>query len=117
MYAAFPEVQITGLQVADAKATVEKESDKFQDKVQKKLDEYSTKLNRMEAKAKDLGEKAKQEAREEMQEMRRKMDVAEQKLKSMKSATGESWKKMKSEVNSAMESVEETYKKVADHFK
>ena len=52
-----------------------------------------------------------------MGELRQKMDTAEQKLKSMKSATGEAWEKVKAEVDSAMESVKESYAKIAARFK
>jgi uncharacterized coiled-coil DUF342 family protein len=115
--AAFPEIQKGGVLIADLKVAAAKENSEFEQKVQTKIDEYKEKMSELEAKAKDLEGKAKDEAKEEMDEMRAKLDEVNEKLKSMKSATGQAWEKMKSEVNSAMESAENTYKKLAARFK
>ncbi len=106
-----------GIVLAQAKATpVEKETGKYQKKAQETINEYKGKLKELEAKAKNLNEKAKAEAKEGMQELQKKMDVAEQKLKSLRSASGEAWEKLKAEVDSSLESVKETYKKIAARF-
>jgi hypothetical protein len=44
------------------------------------------------------------------------MKEAERKLKSMKSASGEAWDKLKAEVDSAMGSVKEGCEKIAARF-
>jgi ElaB/YqjD/DUF883 family membrane-anchored ribosome-binding protein len=97
----------------EAKATPgEKETDTYQKKAQETINEYKAKMKELEVKAKNLNEKAKVEAREGMQELQKKMDVVEQKLKSIRSASGEAWEKLKAEVDSSLESVKETYKKI-----
>ena len=49
--------------------------------------------------------------------MHKDINVAEQKLKAMKSASADAWEKVKSEVDSAMASVKEGYEKVAAQLK
>ncbi len=112
------EVKKDVIVVAQTKDTsMKQEYEKYQKKTQGKLNEYKKKMKQLKAKTKDLKDKAKEEAKEEMGELKEKMDVAEQKLKSMKGASGEAWEKMKLGVDSAMESVKESYEKVAAHFK
>ncbi len=102
--------------LAQAKATPAEKTEKYEKKAKATIHEYKGKLKELEAKAKNLDEKAKAEAREGMQELKGKIDVAEQKLKSIRSASGEAWEKVKAEVDSSLESVKETYKKVAARF-
>lgn len=104
--------------VAQAKGTsMKKEAEKYETKVQNELNEYKVKLKQLEAKAKDLKDQAKGEAKEGMGEVKKKIDVAERKLKSMKSASRAAWEKTKSEMDSAMTSVKEGYEKIASSFK
>ena len=112
------EVKKEAKEGASAKDTsMTKEKENYQKKMQRELTGYKKKMKQLEAKAKNMEEKAKMEVKEETAELQKKMDVAEQKVKSMKSASGEAWEKVKSEVDSAMESVRESYEKVAAHFK
>ena len=102
--------------VAQAKATPAEKTEKYEKKAKETINEYKGKLKELEVKAKNLNEKAKAEAKEGMQELQAKIDVAEQKIKSIRSASGEAWEKVKAEVDSSLESVKETYKKVAARF-
>ncbi len=74
----------------------------------KELTEYKKKMRQMEAKA---------EAKRGMDEVNKDIKVAEQKLKTMKSAGAEAWEKVKSDVDSSMASVKEGYEKVVAQFK
>ncbi len=105
-------------QVASAKDTsMKQEHEAYQKKAQGELNGYKQKTKQLEAKTKNLEEKAKMEVKEDAAKLHEKMDVAEAKLKSMKSASGEAWEKTKAEFDSAMEGVKESYEKVAAHFK
>ena len=105
-------------EVASAKDTsMSKEKETYQKKMRKELNGYKKKMKQLEAKAKNLEEKAKMEVKEETGELHKKMEVVEEKLKSMKSASGEAWEKSKSEADAAMESVKAGYEKIAAHFK
>jgi len=111
------EVKKEVIEVAQAKDTsLKQESQRYQKKIQKELNDYKKKMKQFEAKAKNLKDQAKAEAKEEMGELQRKMKEAERKLKSMKSTSGETWDKLKSEVDSAMGSVKEGYEKIAARF-
>jgi hypothetical protein len=44
------------------------------------------------------------------------VDVAEQKIKAIRTASGDAWEKLKAEVDSSLESVKETYKRIAARF-
>jgi len=111
------EVKKEVIEVAQAKDTsLKQESQRYQKKIQKELNDYKKKMKQFEAKAKNLKDQAKAEAKEEMGELQRKMKEAEGKLKSMKSTSGETWYKLKSEVDSAMGSVKEGYEKIAARF-
>lgn len=104
--------------VPQAKSTFGKEErEKYQKEIQDKLAEYKVKMKQFAAGAKDLKDKAKAESKEEMDELSRTISVAEVKLKSMGSATGEAWREMKTEVDSAMDRAKITYKKIAARFK
>jgi peptidoglycan hydrolase CwlO-like protein len=112
----FPEVN-GGIIVAQAKdVSTKQEYEKYQKKIQNELKEYKKKMKQLQAKAKKLEDKAKAEAKEEMGDLQRKIKVAEHKLQSMKSVSGEAWEKMKSEVDSTMEDVKESYNKIAARF-
>ena len=102
--------------LAQAKATPADKTEKYEKKAKETINEYKGKMKELEAKAKNLNEKAKAEAREGMQELQAKIDVAEQKIKAIPSAGGEAWEKVKAEVDSSLESVKETYKKIAARF-
>lgn len=96
-----------------AKATPAEKTEKYEKKAQETLNEYKGKLKELEVKAKNLNERAKAEVKEGMDELQKKMDVAEQKLKSIHSASEEAWEKLRAEVDSSLESIKETYRKTA----
>ena len=103
--------------LAQAKATPpEGEIAKFEKKAKETINEYKGKLKELEAKAKNQSEKAKAEAKEGMDELRKKVDVAQQKIKAIRAASGDAWEKLKAEVDSSLESVKETYKRIAARF-
>jgi hypothetical protein len=103
--------------MAQAKTTpAQSETETYQKKAREMINEYKGKLKELEGKAKDLNEKAKAEARVGMEELQKKMDAAEEKVKSIRSASGEAWAKLKAEVDSSLESVKEAYKKAAARF-
>lgn len=111
------EVKKEVIEVAQAKDTsLKQESQRYQKKIQKELNDYKKKMKQFETKAKNLKDQAKAKAKEEMGELQKKMKEAERKLKSMKSASGEAWDKLKAEVDSAMGSVKEGYEKIAAQF-
>ena len=58
----------------------------------------------------------KAEVKEGMEDLQKKMDAAEQKLKSICTASGEAWEKLKTEVDAAMDSVKDAYQKIAARF-
>src|SRR5512147_2212103 len=81
--------------MAQAKTTpAQNETETYKEKAREMLKEYKGKLKELEGKAKNLNEKAKAEAREGMEELQKKMDVAEQKIKSIRTASGEAWAKL-----------------------
>jgi len=73
-------------------------------------------MRELQAKVINLNEKAKAEAKNGMDELQKKLDAAEQKVKAIRSASGEAWEKLKAEVDSSLESVKETYRKTVDRF-
>ncbi len=99
-----------------AKTTSEEKIEKYEKKAQETINEYKEKLRDLELKAKNMSEKAKAEAKESMQELKKKIDVAEQKIKSIRSASGEAWEKLKAEVDASLESVKDAYKEVVARF-
>jgi Skp family chaperone for outer membrane proteins len=112
------EMKKEGQKVAQAKdASMKQEYEKYRKKTQGELNEYKKKMKQMEEKAKNLQGKAKVEVKEGMLAVEKKMGIAQQKLKSFESASREDWEKMKSEVDSAMAGVKESYEKVVSHFK
>ena len=118
MNAPSPGLKNESLQMAQAKDTSMKaEYEKYQKKTQEELNEYKKKMKQLEAKAKNLKDKAKAEAKRGMDDLEKNINVAEQKLKVMKSAGADAWEKVKFEVDSAMASVKEGYEKVAAQFK
>ncbi len=104
--------------LADTKGTsIKEETEKYQKQVQKELNEYKKKMKQLQAKGHNMSDKAKTEVKKEIGELKKKMDVVEQRLKSMKSASAEAWEKIKSEIDTAMESIRNGYQEMADRFK
>jgi len=93
--------------LADTKgASLGKEIEKYQRKIQKELNEYKKRLKHLQAKGENMSDQVKREVKKEISELEKKMDMVEQKLKSMKS-----------EIDTAMNSVRDGYQKIADRFK
>jgi hypothetical protein len=98
------------------KSSVKTEAEKYEKKVRKELKELKREVKKLQAKAKELNAEAKAKAKEDLQAFREKTKEAEAKLKSIKSASGESWDKLKSEIDLAMDNLKNTYKKIASYF-
>ena len=106
------------VKLAQAKeSSMTKEKEKYEKKIQGELNGFKKKRKQLEGKAKNLKDKAEGKVKEQMGELRGKIRMAEGKLKSLKSASGKAWEKAKSEADSAMASVKETYDKIAGYFK
>jgi Skp family chaperone for outer membrane proteins len=113
-----PGLKNESLQMAQAKdSSMKAEYEKYQKKTQGELNDYKKKMKELEAKAKGLKDEAKAEAKRGMDAVHKDIKVAEQKLKSMKSASADAWEKVKSDVDSAIASVKEGYEKVVAQFK
>jgi predicted nucleic acid-binding Zn-ribbon protein len=97
-------------------SSVKAEAEKYEKKARKELNDLKKEVKKLQAKAKELNEDAKAKAKEDLQAFREKTKEAEAKLKSIKSVSGESWDKLKSEIDSAMDSLKNTYKKMASYF-
>ncbi len=97
-------------------ASLDKQNGKYEEKVRKELNHYRNKLKQFEYRAKNLDDKARVEVKDEMNELKGKMNLAREKLSSMKRAGGDAWERAKSEMDSAMDDVKETYERIASRF-
>jgi hypothetical protein len=74
-------------------------------------------MEELKGKAVDLKEDAKKEFDEEMKEFQKKQAAANQKLKELKSETAQTWRKIKAEVDSAIDELDKQYNKMMSRFK
>jgi F0F1-type ATP synthase membrane subunit b/b' len=107
------EAQETG---GTTNSSVKTEAEKYEKKARKELNDLKREVKKLQANGEELNEGAKAKAKEDLQVFREKTKEAEAKLKSIKTASGESWGKLKSEIDSVMDSLKNIYKKIASHF-
>jgi len=70
----------------------------------------------LKTKAKELSDDAKREFNKEMKEFQKKQEVADKKLKDLKSASAKAWEKIKAEMESAIDELDKQYNKMVSRF-
>jgi DNA-binding transcriptional regulator GbsR (MarR family) len=88
----------------------------FREQTETRLAEYKKEIDQLEAKAEKLEKDAKAKAEQQLTALRQKQDDVSKKLKDLSSSSGNAWKQLKSGVDTAMEDLDNTYKKAAAEF-
>jgi chromosome segregation ATPase len=93
----------------------DKETYKMQ--MEERLKALDRKLDELKAKATEAKEDVKKEFSQELTELQKKQKVAKEKLTALKKASANEWEKMKSEMSTAAQDLEDSYEKVVSRFK
>lgn len=92
-----------GEAVDAATAKARQERDEFVGKAQKEMVELNKKMAELRKKAKKLGGEAKTKLDLQIRNLELDLKVAEQKVADLKSATGEKWEELKTEVSGVID--------------
>lgn len=92
------------------------QKDEYQKQTESKLTEFKQKLEELQVRAVDLKEDSKEQFNLKMEELKEKKAAAQKKLEKMKSASDEDWKKVKAEIDSALEDLNQRFNNIKHHF-
>jgi TolA-binding protein len=97
-------------------ASEKEQKGKYQKQSETKLEEFKQKMEELKGKAVELKEDAQKEFNEQMEELKKKEGVANQKLKQLKSAGTKTWRKLKADMDGAIDELNKLYDKTMSHF-
>ncbi len=97
--------------------TQKEEREGYRKEVQEKLKVLDKKIDEMKGKAAEIKGEAKREFNKEMTELHKKQKAAKKKWKEVKHAAANKWEKVKSDMDAAVQDMENAYNKAASHFK
>ena len=106
---------VSGIPVASGNAQMGQQEE-YQKQTESKLKEFKQKLEELKVKAVELKEDSKVKFNREMKLVQKKKAVAERKLEKLKSASSKDWKKMKSEMDAALEDLNKRYDDLKKQF-
>jgi len=98
------------------KAYTQEQMQAFREQMETKLTEYKKGIDDLQAKAEGLGDDAKAKAEQQLTALRQKRDEVSEKLKDLRSSSGNAWEQLKSGIDAAMEDLGNAYKKAAAEF-
>ncbi len=93
------------------------EKEGYKKEVQEKLKDLDQKIDELKGKAAELKGEVKKEFNKEMTELHKKQKNAKKEWGKVKGATAHGWEKAKSDMNAAVQEVENAYKKAISRFK
>jgi DNA repair exonuclease SbcCD ATPase subunit len=93
------------------------EREGYKKEVQEKLNALDKKIAELKGKASELKGEAKTEFNKEMTGLHKKQKSAKKEWGKVKSAAADKWEKVKSDMNAAVQDVEDAYNKVVSRFK
>ncbi len=98
------------------KAYTREQMQAFQEQAETRLDEYKKAVDQLQVNAEKLEGDAKAKAEQQLTALRQKRDEVSEKLKDLRSSSGNAWEQLKSGVDEAMEDLGNAYKKAAFEF-
>ena len=98
------------------KAYTQEQMQAFWEQMETRLAEYKKEIDKLQAKAEKLGGDAKVKAEQQLTALRQKRDEVSEKLKELRSSSGNVWQQLKSGIDAAMEDLGNAYKKAAAEF-
>jgi DNA anti-recombination protein RmuC len=98
------------------KAYTQEQMQAFREQTAARLAEYEKDIDQLQAKAEKLGGDAKAKAEQQLTALRQKRDAVSEKLKELGSSSEGAWEQIKSGIETALEDLGNTYKKVAAEF-
>ncbi|WP_439156308.1 coiled coil domain-containing protein [Yoonia sp.] len=92
------------------------EKSAYRQKLQARLDQWRTEIDKLEAKAVEASADARMKIDDQIKELRKQQDAASEKLKELDDASGEAWKDFKSGVEKAWDDLGAAVKKATERF-
>ncbi len=89
----------------------------YQKKMQAKLDEWGTEIDKLKAKADKAEADAQLEYHKEIERFREKQQAAQQKLDELKESGEDAWEDLKAGIESSWDSLGDALKSAASRFK
>lgn len=93
------------------------QKDAYIQKLQAKLDEWNTEIDKLKAKADQAEADAKLEYYERIEKLREQQDGAREKLETLRQAGDDAWEDLKAGIESAWNDLSEAIKSASSRFK
>ena len=93
------------------------ENEGYKKEVQEKLKALDQKIDELKGKVAELKGEVKKEFNKDMTELHKRQKNAKKEWRKVKGATVQGWEKVKSDMNAAVQEVENAYNKVTSRFK
>ena len=88
----------------------------YQEKMEAQLKDLTAKLEELKGKAAKAGADAKAEMNKQLEALKPKLDAAQQKMKELRAAGGETWEKVKEGSEKAMADLKKTWESIKSKF-
>jgi signal transduction protein with GAF and PtsI domain len=92
------------------------QKDAFQRKVQTELDEMKVRIRELRGQVKHASAEARADLQKAIGELEKKKDLANKKVKAIRSATASSWEQVKSKTEAAMDDLRDSLTRARSHL-
>jgi len=92
------------------------QKDAFQRKVQAELDEMQVRIKQLRGQARHASAEARVDLQKALREIEKKKDLANKKVKAIRSATASSWEQVKSKTEAAMNDLRDALNRALSHL-
>lgn len=92
------------------------QKDAFQRKVQAELDEMQVRITQLRGQARHASTEARADLQKALREIEKKKDLANKKVKAIRSATASSWEQVKSKTEAALKDLRDALNRALTHL-
>jgi DNA repair exonuclease SbcCD ATPase subunit len=90
--------------------------EQYQKQIQAKLDELNRQISALEAKEETQADQARRELRKQLRELTQQHQATARQYEELKQDGQEAWKKMKPQMDAALDELEKAYQRLASRF-
>ena len=96
---------------------LKQEKEEYEKKIREKLKDFDREAGEWKEKLKDVGKKGRAETEQQLKKLNKKQAEASERLDKLKDKTGRAWKKLKTQMENAMEDLGKEFDKLRSRLK
>jgi hypothetical protein len=108
--------QVSAQQSKEQTRPATESREQYQKRIQANLDELGRQISGLEAKAEAQGDQARRELRKQLKELTQQHQATARQYEELKNEGQEAWKKMKPQMDAALDELEKAYERLASRF-